>query len=103
MAVRRTHLSNQTRYELQNGPGLTCALTYTAAPDEPAIWKVLLPGPGGTEDVYGTHRMLAPDAAQLTGWLTPIIGANDAAELAHAVDAAPPPAAGWRQISRRDA
>jgi hypothetical protein len=29
--------------------------------------------------------------------MTPIIGGDHAAELARAVDAAPPPTAGWRQ------
>jgi hypothetical protein len=31
-------------------------LTYTADQDEPATWKILQPGPGGTEDLYGTQR-----------------------------------------------
>jgi hypothetical protein len=93
MPVRRTHPEHQTRYELQGSAGLSCALTYTAAPDEPATWKILLPGPGGTEDLYSAHRFVA----ELTTWLTPIIGGDRAAELAHAVDIAPPPAAGWRR------
>ena len=76
-------------------------LTYTADPDEPAIWKILLPGPGGTEDLYGTQRLPDPDAARLQAWLSPIIGGDHAAELARAVDAAPPPPAAWRP--RRDA
>jgi hypothetical protein len=49
----------------------------------------------GTEDLYGTHRFPDPDAAQLRAWLGPFIGSDHAAELADAVDAAPPPAA-WR-------
>jgi len=46
-------------------------LAYTADPDEPATWKILLPGPSGTEDLYGTQRFLDPDAAQLQAWLSP--------------------------------
>jgi hypothetical protein len=103
MTVERTHdLDHQTRYELHGDAGLACVLTYTAAPDEPAIWKILLPGPGGTEDVYGTHHFLTPDAGQLQAWLTPVVGSHHAAELADAVDAAPPHAAGWRQHGRHD-
>ena len=33
-----------------------------------AIWKILLPGPDGTEDLYGTHMFADPDAAQLQAW-----------------------------------
>jgi hypothetical protein len=77
-------------------------LTYTAAPDEPAIWKILLPGPGGTEDLYGTHRVPEPDADWLRAWLSPITGSDHAAELADAVNAAPPPTAGWRQPGSHD-
>jgi hypothetical protein len=72
-------------------------LTYTATPDEPATWKILLPGPGGTEDLYGTQRIAAPDEGRLRDWLTPVIGSDHAAELADAVDAAPPPTASWKQ------
>ncbi len=96
MTVERTHQNHQTRYELHGDAGLACVLTYTADPDEPATWKILLPGPGGTEDLYGTQRMAAPDAGRLRAWLTPIIGSDHAAELAGAVDAAPPPTAGWK-------
>jgi hypothetical protein len=98
MTVDRTHdLARQTRYVLKGDSGLACVLTYTAAPDEPAIWKVLRPGPGGTEDLYSTRRVAAPDARWLQAWLTPVVGAGQAAELAEAVDAAPPPAAYWRK------
>jgi|ERR1700683_646394 len=68
-------------------------------PDEPATWKILLPGPGGTEDLYGTQRFPDPGAARLQAWLSPIIGSAHAAELARAVDAAPPPAAAWIRSS----
>jgi hypothetical protein len=95
MTVERTHADHQTRYALETDAGLSCVLTYTAAPDEPATWKILLPGPGGTEDLYGTQRIAAPDAGRLRAWLTPVIGADRAAELAAAVDAAPPPTAAW--------
>ena len=63
MSVERTHAGHQTRYELRDEAGLSCVLTYTADPDEPATWKILLPGPGGTEDLYGTQRFPDPDAA----------------------------------------
>jgi hypothetical protein len=96
MTVERSHGDHETRYALSDENGLACVLTYTAAPDEPATWKILLPGPGGTEDLYGTHRTTEPDASWLQSWLTAIIGGDRAAELAAAVDAAPPPAAAWR-------
>jgi hypothetical protein len=96
MTVARTYLNHQTRYELHDDAGLAAVLTYTAAPDEPATWKILLPGPDGTEDLYGTHQTPAPDAAWLQGWLSPVIGGDHAAELSAAVDAAPPPPTGWR-------
>ena len=96
MTVERTHAGHQTRYELRGDSGLACVVTYTADPDEPAVWKVLLPGPGGTEDLYGAQRFPDPGPAQLSAWLTPIVGPERAAELTSAVDAAPPPAAAWR-------
>ena len=97
MSVDRTHgLNHQTRYELRGDTGLACALTYTAEPGQPAIWRILLPGPAGTEDLYGTRQSPEPDANWLRSWLTPIIDADQAAELAAAVDAAPPPQAAWR-------
>jgi hypothetical protein len=97
MTVDRSYANHQTRYELRGDSGLAGALTYTAEPGEPATWKILLPGPDGIEDLYGTHQTSAPDAGWLQAWLTPIIGSDHAAELADAVDAAPPPPAGWRQ------
>ncbi len=96
MSVDRTHTGHQTRYELRDEAGPTCVLTYTADLDEPATWKLLLPGPGGTEDLYSTQRFPAVDAAQLQAWLSPIVGSGEAAELANAVDAAPPQPASWR-------
>jgi hypothetical protein len=45
MAVERTYADYQTRYELHDEAGLSCVLTYTAEPDEPATWMILLPGP----------------------------------------------------------
>jgi hypothetical protein len=97
MTVDRTHnLNHQTRYELRDDTGLAGTLTYTAEPDEPGSWKILLPGPGGTEDLYGTRQSTEPDADWLQFWLTPIIGGDQAAELAAAVDAAPPDSAAWR-------
>jgi hypothetical protein len=100
MAVERTYAGHQTRYELHDEAGLSCVLTYTAEPDEPATWMILLPGPGGTEDLYGTERFPDPDAARLQTWLSPFIGSEHAAELADAVDAAPPPQAAWRPRSQ---
>jgi hypothetical protein len=66
---------------------------------QPATWKILLPGPGGTEDLSGTQRFTSPDAAQLQAWLTRIVGRDRAAELADAVAAAPPRPAAWRPRS----
>jgi hypothetical protein len=99
MNVERSHAGHQTRYELRDEAGLSSVLTYTADPTEPATWKILLPGPGGTEDLYGTQRFPDPNAARLQAWLTPIIGSDHAAELAGAVDAAPPPPAAWSRRS----
>jgi hypothetical protein len=99
MSVERTHAGHQTRYELHDEAGLSSVLTYTADPDEPATWKILLPGPGGTEDLYGTQRFPDPDAVRLQAWLASIIGDGHAAELASAVEAAPPLAAAWRPRS----
>ena len=96
MSVARSHVGHQTRFELRGEAGLSCVLTYTADPGEPAIWKILLPGPGGTEDLYGTQQFAQPDAARLRAWLTPIVGGDQATELAAAVDAAPPAPAAWK-------
>jgi hypothetical protein len=99
MSVERTHFGHQTRYELRDDGQLACVLTYTADPNEPATWKILLPGAGGTEDLYGAEQFVAPDAARLRSWLSPIVGRDHAAELAGAVDAAPPQPAAWRSRS----
>jgi hypothetical protein len=96
VSVNRTHAGHQTRYELRDQAGLSSVLTYTADPDEPATWKILLPGPGGTEDLYGTQRFPSPDAARLEAWLSPVVGGDHAGELVRAVEAAPPAAAAWR-------
>ena len=71
MSVERTHFGHQTRYELHDDGQLACVLTYTADPNEPATWKILLPGPGGTEDLYGAEQFVDPDAARLRSWLSP--------------------------------
>jgi hypothetical protein len=97
MSVERMNAGHQTTYELRDGAGLSCVLTYTADPGEPAIWKILLPGPDGTEDLYGTHQFADPDAVLLQAWLAPIVGSDRAAELAAAVDAAPPGPAAWQR------
>jgi hypothetical protein len=95
MTVQRTQVGHQTRYTLEDGDVVSCVLTYGDFELAPAVWKALLPGPGGTEDLYGTQRFLTPDKAQLTDWLTPIVGGEHAAELADAVDAEPPKTSGW--------
>lgn len=100
MTVERTHAGHQTRYALRDGAALVCALTFGGPEIEPANWKILLPGPGGTEDLYGAERFRAPDVRQLRAWLTPIVGAGHAAALAAAVDAEPPPASGWQRHGR---
>jgi hypothetical protein len=99
MTVDRTDIAHETRYELRNGAGLRCVLAFDTGPDGrgPAMWKILLPGPAGTEDLYGTQEFLRPDAAQLTGWLTATVGRDAATELAAAVDADPPHAANWQR------
>jgi hypothetical protein len=96
MSVERSHVGHQTRYEIRENSGLQCAVTYTAEPGSPAIWKIFLPGPGATEDLYATHQFTNPDAAQLKAWLGTVLDSDRAAELTDAVDAAPPPAAAWR-------
>jgi hypothetical protein len=98
MTVERTHLSYQTRYAMHDGTALRCVLVFDKGEDGsgPAVWKILLPGPTGTEDLYGVHEFLKPDAAQLRFWLTPIVGPDAAAELATAVDAQPPPDGDWQ-------
>jgi hypothetical protein len=96
MSVERTHVGHQTRFELRDQAGLSCVLTYTADPGEPAVWKILMPGPDGTEDLYGTQQFPNPDAAHLKAWLSPIVGNERGAELAAAVDAAPPAPAAWK-------
>jgi uncharacterized membrane protein YoaK (UPF0700 family) len=95
MSVERTHAGHQTTYELRKGDQLSAALTYTADPGEPSVWKILLPGPGGTQDLYGTQQFANPDYAQVQAWLSPVIGSDRATELAAAVEAAPPLPAAW--------
>ena len=97
MTVERTRAGHQTRYELRDGATLVCALTFGGPENEPASWKVLLPGPGSTEDLYATERFLTPDARRLRAWLAPIVGAGHAAELTDAVDAEPPLTASWER------
>jgi hypothetical protein len=101
MTVERTQMGHQTRYEIRDGGVLLCALTYGSAVIEPAAWKVFLPGPGGTEDLYGTERFLVPTASLLRAWLTPIVGDDRAGALVGAVDADPPATSGWSQARER--
>lgn len=95
MSVERTQRGHQIRYELRDGATLEGVLLFGQPEIEPAAWKILLPGPGGTEDLYATERFAAPDARQLRAWLTPVVGAGPAAELTEAVDAQPPLTSGW--------
>ena len=95
MTVERTHAGHQTRYALRDGAALVCVLTFGGPEIDPASWKILMPGPGGTEDLYGAERFLTPDVRQLRARLTPIVGAAPAAALAGAVDAEPPPTSAW--------
>jgi hypothetical protein len=99
MTVERTHISHETRYTLRDGGALRCVLALDTGQDGagPAVWKILLPGPGGTEDLYGTKRFPKPDAAQLTAWVAPIVGRDAATELVGAVDADPPHITDWQR------
>jgi hypothetical protein len=102
MSVTRSNANHETRYELDDNGQLACVLTYTADPSQPATWKLLLPGDGGYEDLYGTAQFPSPDAGQLEGWLKPVIGGDRATELAQAVEAQPPRPAGWQSQGEDD-
>jgi kynureninase len=95
MSVERTERGHQIRYELHHGAALVGVLIFGQPEIEPAAWKILLPGPGGTEDLYATERFQAPNAPQLRAWLTPFVGTGPAAELTDAVEAQPPLTSGW--------
>lgn len=97
MSVERTHTGHEIRYELRDSTALVCVLIYGQPEIEPAAWKILLPGPAGTEDLYATKRFRTPDVRQLRAWLTPVVGSGPAAELAAAVDAQPPLTSGWER------
>jgi hypothetical protein len=101
MTVERTYVAHQTRYALRDGEALRCVLAFDTGPDGggPAEWKILLAGPAGNEDRYGSHEFLRPDAAQLIAWLAPIVGPDAATELATAVDADPPHSAAWQRTT----
>lgn len=100
MTVERTQADHQTRYELYDQGELRSVLTYTADPNEPATWKILLPGPGGTENLYSAERFPSPDAAQLEAWLTPLLGSSHASQFSQAVNTDPPPPANWHSRRR---
>jgi hypothetical protein len=102
MSVDRTRIADQTLYKLRAGTAVRSVLAFDTGRDSegPAMWKILLPGPAGTENLYGTHEFQRPDAGQLTAWLTPLLGEDAASELAAAVDADPPPAAGWQRVKQ---
>jgi hypothetical protein len=95
MSVDRTHAERVTRYDLRDGITLVCTLTFGGLEDEAPTWKILLPGPGGTEDLYGTERFLKPGADRPRAWLAPIVGAESAAQLTAAVAAEPPTTSSW--------
>jgi hypothetical protein len=99
MTVERTHIGHETRYTLKDGGAVRCVLAFDVGQDAggPAAWKILLPGPGGTDDLYGTKQLSQHDAAHLVAWLAPIVGQDAATELALAVDADPPHATDWRR------
>jgi hypothetical protein len=101
MTVDRTYIARQTRYALRDGAALRCVLTFDTGPggSGPAVWTVLLAAPTRNEDRYGTHEFALPDAAQLTAWLTPIVGEDAATELVTAVDADPPHSAHWQHMT----
>ena len=61
----------------------------------PATGKILLPGPEGTDAIYGTEQFLTPDAGRLRSWLASVVGDDRAAELTGEVDAQPPATSGW--------
>jgi hypothetical protein len=98
MTVERAYTGHQTRYQLRDGTTLRCVLVFDTQPDGGGRggWKILLPGPDGTMDLYGARRFLRPDPGELSAWLTPIVGHDAAAELVAAVDADPPHAADWQ-------
>jgi hypothetical protein len=102
MTVERTHITHETRYVLRNGAALRCVLAFDWAGRR---WsrgvEILLPGPGGTEDLYGTQEFPRPDAAQPTAWLTPTVGRDAASELAMADNADPPHAADYQPVTGR--
>jgi hypothetical protein len=97
MSVERIQAGHEIRYELRDNAALACVLIFGEPEIEPAVWKILLPGPAGTEDLYATERFRTPDAGQLRVWLTPIVGAGHAAELTDAVEAQPPLTSGWER------
>jgi hypothetical protein len=99
MTVDRSFIGHETRFTLRDGAKARCVLAFDAGQDGrgPAAWKILLPGPLGTEELYGTRSGLERDAARLSAWLGPIVGQDAATELAAAVDADPPHMAAWRR------
>jgi len=74
MSVERTQVGQQVRYELRHGAALVGVLIFGQPEIEPAAWKILLPGPGGTEDLYGTERFRAPDRPAPPGLADPCRG-----------------------------
>jgi len=78
MTVERTHGGHLTRYALHDDGALVCELTFGGPTREQASWKILLPGPDGTEGVYAAERLLTPGGEQLRAWLAPIVGAGHA-------------------------
>jgi hypothetical protein len=97
LTVDISHRGNETIYRLRDEAGRRCMLAFDASHDAQAVWKIVLPGPGGTDELYGTHRFEPPDAGHLRAWLEPIVGADQAAELVSAVEAQPPAEADWKR------
>jgi hypothetical protein len=103
MTIDRIQAGDQTRYVLRSGGTESCMLTYGAAESAPDLWKILLPGPEGTDAIYGTEQFLTPDAGRLRSWLASVVGADRAAELTNAVNAQPPLTSGWIWPNRLNA
>jgi hypothetical protein len=68
MTVERSYQGHQTRYTPRDEADLERMLIFDASQDAQAAWKILLPGPGSTNDLYGTETFAAPDTRQLRTW-----------------------------------
>jgi hypothetical protein len=68
MTVERTQLGHQTRYVLRDGDVLSCVLTFGTAEMTPPAWKILLPGPGGTDRAAGLADAVNADPPLTSNW-----------------------------------